>query len=48
MAKFLRILLWTAVAVVPGGLLLLPVLAYRHFGSRDAAGGIALSHATHR
>jgi hypothetical protein len=48
MAKFLKILLWTVVAVVPGGLLLLPVLAYRHFGGRDTAGGVALSHVTHR
>ncbi|MBN1609109.1 MAG: hypothetical protein JW940_20945 [Polyangiaceae bacterium] len=47
MAKLLKILLWTVVVVAPGGLLLLPVLAYRHFVGRDTAGGIALSQMTH-
>jgi hypothetical protein len=48
MAKLLRILLWTVVAVAPGGLLLVPVLAYRYFGSRDTAGGVALGHQPYR
>lgn len=48
MTKLLKVLLWTVVAVAPGGLLLLPVLAYRHFVGRDAAGGVALSQVTHR
>jgi hypothetical protein len=39
MDKLLRILLWVVVAVAPGGLLLLPVLAYRMLSHRQQEGG---------
>jgi len=36
--KLLRIFLWVVVAVAPGGLLLLPVLAYRMWSHRPQEG----------
>ena len=38
MDKLLRVLLWVVVALAPGGLLLLPVLAYRVLSHRQQDG----------
>jgi len=37
MATFLRVLLWTAVVLAPGGVLLAPVLAAHEMRRRSAA-----------